>query len=163
MKTIIIYYSASGHTDMVAKTISKKLDTDIIRIKDLKNRTGIKNRLISSIDAFREIKTKIQPLRVDIEDYDMVYFGTPTWAGNPSPAILTIIDRCDLRTKDVVLFATMSNKGGSSAIKRMREKVEARGARVVEEFTLKTKDKTPTQLQKDSEAIAELLDLNIYK
>lgn len=158
MKSIIIYYSASGHTDIVAKTISEELNADIVKIKDLKERKGIKNKLIASLDAFREIKTKIQPIRVDITDYDRVFFGTPTWAGNPSPAILTIIDRCDLRGKDVILFATMNNNGGASAIKRMKEKVEARGARVIKEFTLKLKNKTTNSLIQDSKSIVKIIN-----
>lgn len=162
MKTMIIYYSYGGSTETVAETLSNELDADIVEIKDLKDRSGFKNRLMSSIDAFRETKTKINPMRVDLTDYDIVYFGTPTWASNPAPAIITIIDRCDLRAKDVVLFATMSTGGGASAIKRMEEKVKARGARVIETFTLKTKDKSEEAIIKDSEVLIELLDLNMY-
>ena len=158
MKTIIIYYSTTGKTDIVAKTLSEELDADIIKIKDLKNRTGIKNRLVASLDAFREIKTKIQPIRVDLTDYDRVIFGTPTWAGNPTPAILTIVDRCDLRGKKVILFTTMDNSGGISVIKRLKEKVEARGAHVVYEFTLKTKNKSPNELKNNSNSIIELIN-----
>lgn len=74
-----------------------------------------------------------------------------------------MIDRCDLFGKDVVLFATMSNSGGDSAIEKMEKKVKARGARVIEQFTIKTKDKSLSQLEKDSESIAQVLDLDIYK
>lgn len=162
MKTIIIYYSDSGTTRIVANTLSRKLKTDIIEIKDKKERKGFKNTLTSSFDAYREIKTDIEPLRVNLEEYDTVYFGTPTWAGHPTPAIITIIDRCDLRGKDVILFATMSKSGGESTIRRMDEKITARGGRVIESFTLKTKNKTELKIESDSEIIAELLDLNLY-
>lgn len=162
MRTLIIYASQSGKTEVVAKTLSNKLNTDIIKINDLKNRTGYKNRVIATLDAFREVKTDIQPMRVDVSDYDLIYFGTPTWASKPSPAIITIIDRCDLRGKDVILFATMSNSGGAATIERMEEKVKARGARVIETFTLKTKGKNKEQLIQDSETVVEILDLNMY-
>ncbi len=36
MKTIIIYFSESGNTRIVAKTLSESLNTDLIEIKDLK-------------------------------------------------------------------------------------------------------------------------------
>ncbi|MBZ9571474.1 NAD(P)H-dependent oxidoreductase [Methanobrevibacter sp. TMH8] len=162
MKTVIIYFSESGKTKAVAKTLSKNLDTDLIEVRDLKNRNGFVGKVFSSIDAFRESKTNTVPSRVDLQNYGLIYFGTPTWAGNATPAIITIIDKCDLRGKDIVLFATMNSSGGRSAINRMKEKVESRGARVVETFTIKTKDKSVEKVGEDSENIAKLLDLSLY-
>ena len=40
MKTLIIYYSDSGSTKIMARTLSMNLKADIIGIKDLKNRKG---------------------------------------------------------------------------------------------------------------------------
>ena len=162
MRRIIIYYSQGGTTDLVAKTLAKNLRADLVRIHDLKNREGFKNRLFASINAFRETKTDIIPAKVDLRNYDTIYFGTPTWAGNPTPAILTIIDRCDLRAKDVILFATMDANRGESNVERLEEKVKLRGARVIERFTIATKDKSPEKLISDTEAIIEMKDLKMY-
>ena len=162
MKAIIIYYSEGGNTKQVAETLSSQLNADLAEIKDMKPRNGFQGKILSSIDAFRENKTEINPKKVELEDYKVVYFGTPTWASNAAPAIITVIDKCDLRGKDVVLFTTMNVSGGISTIDRMKEKVESRGARVVESFTIKTKNKSLSQIKKDSENVAELLDLNLY-
>lgn len=162
MAKLIIYYSHGGTTDLVARTIAKNIHADLIRIHDLKNREGIKNRLFSTINAFRETKTDIVPANIDLKGYDTIYFGTPTWSGNPTPAILTIIDRCDLRAKDVVLFATMDNNRGDSNIERLERKVKLRGARVIESFTITTKNKSPEKLVSDTEAIIEMKDLKMY-
>jgi len=163
MATVIIYYSLGGKTDLVAKTLAKHLNGDLVRIHDMKDRNGVKNKFFSSINAFRETKTTIVPANVDISEYDTIYFGTPTWVGNPTPAILTIIDRCNLRGKDAVLFATMDSNRGDSNISRLEEKVRMRGARVIESFTLATKGKSPEQLIKDTEAVIEMKDLKMYK
>ena len=162
MATIIIYYSQGGTTDIVAKTLAKHLRASTVRIHDLKNREGFKNKLFASINAFREVKTDIVPAKVDISQYDTVIFGTPTWAGNPTPAILTIIDRCHLTGKDVILFATMDSGRGDTNIARLEEKVKMRGARVIETFTIATKDKSPEKLVTDTEAIIEMKDLKMY-
>jgi flavodoxin len=162
MAKIIIYYSQGGTTDLIAKTLASNLNADLVRIHDLKNREGFTNRLFSSINAFRETKTDIVPAKVDLRGYDTIYFGTPTWSGNPTPAILTIIDRCDLRAKDVILFATMDSNRGESNIERLERKVKLRGARVIESFTMTTKDKSPEQLVNDTEAIIEMKDLKMY-
>ena len=162
MATLIIYYSQGGTTELVAKTLARNLRADMVRIHDLKNREGFKNRLFASINAFRENKTDIVPARVDLTNYDTVIFGTPTWAGNPTPAILTIIDRCNLTGKDVMLFATMDNNRGDTNIERLEEKVKMRGARVIESFTIATKGNSPEKLVTDTEAIIEMKDLKMY-
>ena len=162
MKKLIIFYSQGGTTELVARTLAKKLRADQLKIHDLKNREGFKNKLLSSINAYRETKTDIVPASVDLTPYDTIYFGTPTWSGNPTPAILTIIDRCNLRGKDVILFATMDANRGESNIKRLEEKVKMRGARVIESFTISTKGKSPEKLVTDTEAIIEMKDLRMY-
>ena len=161
MATLVIYYSQTGTTELVAHTLAKNLRTSVLEVKDLKNRNGLKNKLLASISAFRESKTKISPARVDLTDYDTIVFGTPTWLGNPTPAILTIIDRCNLTGKDVILFATMDSNADSN-IERLEEKVKMRGARVIESFTISTKNKSAEKLISDTEAIIEMKDLKMY-
>ena len=163
MATLIMYYSQGGTTDLIAKTLAKHLDASLVRIHDLKNRDGFKNRFIASISAFRESKTDIIPAKVDLTNYDTIYIGSPTWAGNPTPAIITIIDRCNFTGKDVVLFATMDTTHGDSNIERLEEKVKMRGARVIESFTLEKKGKSPEKIVTDTEAIIEMKDLKMYK
>ena len=99
---------------------------------------------------------------MDLTEYDSIYIGTPTWAGKQTPAIITLIDRCNLRGKDLYLFATMTGRGGQATVDRMAEKVKARGARVIETFTLNTKDKDIETLINDTEVIIDILDLKMY-
>ena len=162
MATLIIYYSQGGTTETVAKTLARNLRANTVRIHDLKNRDGFKNKIFASINAFRESKTDIVPAKVDVTEYDTIIFGTPTWAGNPTPAILTIIDRCNLTGKDVMLFATMDSSRGDTNIERLEEKVKMRGGRVIETFTIATKGKTRDKLIEDTEAIIDAKVLKMY-
>lgn len=162
MATLIIYYSQGGTTETVAKTLARNLRAETVRIHDLKNREGFKNKIFASINAFRETKTDIVPAKVDLTEYDTIIFGTPTWAGNPTPAILTIIDRCNLTGKDVMLFATMDNSGGDANIERLEEKIKMRGGRVIEAFTIATKGKGREKLISDTEAIIDAKVLKMY-
>jgi len=162
MKTLIIYYSEREKTQIVSRTLSMHLKADIIKIEDLKDRKGFANRLLSSIHAIRESKTKIYPEKVDLSDYDLIYIGTPTWSSNPTPAILTLIDNCDWMGKDVIAFTTMDKSGGKSTLNRMEEKLRMRGARVIETFSIKTKDKSSEKLINDTESMINILDLKMY-
>lgn len=162
MKTVILYYSRTRKTAHVAKTLAEEIQADATEVMDIKDRMGVINYISSSLDAIRENKTEIKPDTFDLNDYGLVYIGTPTWASRPTPAIVTMIDKCDLKGKDVILFSTMGSSGGSKAIERMREKVEARGGRMVNSFTVKTGGKEIEDINKETKKILEEMDLKIY-
>ena len=162
MKTVILYYSRTRKTANVAKTLAEEINADSNEVLDLKDRMGVVNYLASSVDALRENKTLIKPEKFDLQDYGLVYIGTPTWAGKPAPAIITMIDKCNLKGKDVILFSTMGSSGGKKAIERMREKIEARGGRMVNSFTIKTSGKEFDVINEETKKILEEMDLKIY-
>lgn len=162
MKTIVLYYSRSRKTATVAETLANELSADIQEIKDIKERSGFLNYFNASVDAVRENKTRITPENLDLDNYGLIYLGSPTWAGKPAPAIITLIDQCDFKGKDVILFATMGNQGGKGVIKRMKEKIEARGARTVNSFVLKTSNQELIEIKENTRKKIEELDLKIY-
>ena len=159
MKTIVLYYSRTRKTAKVAKTLTEEIGADSIEIIDLKDRMGAIKYFTSAIDALRENKTNIKPDEIDLTGYDLVYIGTPTWGGKPAPAIVTMIDKCDLKDKNVILFSTMGNSGGENAINRMKEKIEARGGRTVNSFTIKTSKIELDNLGTETKGILEEMDL----
>jgi len=162
MKTVILYYSRTRKTANVAKTVANEINAEAIEIIDLKDRMGVINYLSSSLDALRENKTNIKPDTFDLSDYGLIYIGSPTWAAKPAPAIITMIDKCDFKGKDVILFSTMGSSGGLKVIDRMREKIEARGGRMVNSFTVKTSGKKIEEIDKETEKILDEKDLKIY-
>jgi len=163
MKTVILYYSRTQKTAETAKTLSNELKSDIIEIKDLKPRKGILNYINASIDAFRENKTEISPSSIDLTLYDRVCIGTPVWAGKPSPAIISLIDKCNFQGKDVILFATLGGSGGKKTIKRMKEKIELRGGRIVTSFLIETAGRQMYEISNEVKKIVEKMDLKIYE
>lgn len=164
MKTIVLYYSRSQKTKAVAETLASELKIDIVEIKDYKSREGVLNYAKASIDALRENKTNIyfeDIEELDLSIYDLIYLGSPTWAGNPAPAIITFIDQMDLRGKDVIPFITMTSYS-TSALKRMEEKLLARGARPVFFFGIQTGGKKLDEIQEKTRELIKESDLNIY-
>ncbi|MDR3222766.1 MAG: flavodoxin domain-containing protein [Methanobrevibacter sp.] len=159
MKNLIIYYSKSGNTEIVAKTLSSQLSGDLIKITDYKERNNFKSKITSVIDAFRESKTKILPEKLDLTDYDLIYVGTPVWVANPVPAVITAIDTYNFKGKKIILFATMKTVGGNKAIQRMEEKFQARGGRVIKSFTIKTQQKNTSQITGDTLSVINTLNL----
>ncbi|MBC7100118.1 flavodoxin [Methanothermobacter tenebrarum] len=161
-KVLIIYYSKTKKTETVAKTLANELSAETIEIKDLKDRYGLLSNIGSIIDAIRENKTRIEPETIDLSGYDLLYIGSPTWAGKPAPAIITLIDNLNLKGKDVILFATMARQGGSNVIDRMAEKIKARGGRIINSFTIKTGGKQFQDIKEDALKVIAEKDLKIY-
>ena len=57
MKTIILFYSRTRKTSVVAKTLAHEINADCMEVIDLKDRMGPVNYLKSTFDAIRENKT----------------------------------------------------------------------------------------------------------
>jgi flavodoxin len=163
MKTIVIYYSRTKKTAEAAKTLAEELGADIIEVQDLKARKGALNYINASIEAVREIKTKINPKTIDLSQYGLVYIGTPVWASKPSPAIISLIDKCNFHGKDVILFATLGGSGGGKTIERMKEKIEVRGGRMVTSFLIKTGSKEMYEIANEVKKTVKEMDLKIYE
>ena len=73
------------------------------------------------------------------------------------------IDNCNWKGKDVILFTTMSKpESGEETLERLEEKIYLRGGRVVESFSLVTKDKSPEDIINDTEGLIKTLVLKMY-
>jgi len=132
MKKLVVYYSWTGKTKLVATSISKILNADLGKIEEVKERKR------GGYSAMRGRCSQIKPFKFDLAMYDLIFLGTPVWALRPTPAINAFISRADLTDKKVVLFVTMGGLGGRKVVKIMKEKIKARGGKVVTSFIVKT-------------------------
>jgi flavodoxin len=111
MNNIVLFYSRSGNTKLVATKIAEILNCEIEEIIDYKNRSGILGWILSGRDAFRKKLTEIKPVTKNLILYDNIIIGTPVWAGNISPAVRTFVKNyCD-KFKSVSFFCTMGGSG----------------------------------------------------
>lgn len=110
-KSIVVYYSASGNTKIVAEKIQKATGADIQEIKPVSAYTESYNELLN--EAKREIqkgvKRPIYPL--DLSSYDVIYIGSPVWWGTVAPPLMTLIDENNLAGKIIAPFVTHGGGG----------------------------------------------------
>jgi flavodoxin len=116
MKTLIVYYSRTGHTRMVAENIADKMDGDIEEIIDTQNRNGIIGYLKSGYQASRKKTTQIQETNHDPSAYDLVIIGTPVWAGKMAVPIRAYLDLNKNKIKDLAIFSTYGGSGFEKTI-----------------------------------------------
>ncbi len=140
MKNLVVYYSRTNNTKLVAETIRDEIGADLLEIKDKKNRSGPIGYVIGAVDAFREKHTSIEYEEVNLKDYDTVYIGTPVWAAKPAPAILEFIRENDFGGVKVVTFATMGSSGDETTINFMNHRIISGGGKVKKSFSIAVKN-----------------------
>ena len=111
MKTLVIYYTRTGNAKFTAETIAAELGADIEEVIDLKNRQGRLAFLSAGRDAMGGKETEIAKTKRTTTDYDLIIIAQPVWAGSPTPAIRTYLNKNDLSGKKVALFFSDSNLG----------------------------------------------------
>jgi len=101
----------TGNSKFAAETVAAELGADIEEVIDLKNRQGKLAFLPAGRDAMRGKETEIAQTKRTPTDYDLIVIGQPVWAGSPTPAIRTYLNKNDLSGKKVALFFSDSSLG----------------------------------------------------
>jgi len=121
LKALIVYYSRTGTTALLARLISDEVDGDLMEIGDKKNREGLTGVARSIWGAFIERKPKITEIERDISEYDIVFIGTPLWAGNIAGPIRTFIIKYREELGRVAFFNTFGASKSQQIFDNMRE------------------------------------------
>ena len=108
MKTLILYYSLSGHTKRIAKRIQRRIGGEIAEIRTVKTYPEDFNDLVDEgqEETERGVLPELQPLGTELSSYDRIIIGTPVWWYTIAPAINSFLHNNDFTGKTVALFAT---------------------------------------------------------
>lgn len=129
MRILVIYYSKAGHTKSVAERIARATNADVEEIVEAGKRGG---NVRSALDAIFKRKPALKPFGRSLDDYDLVFIGTPIWRMNAVPAIQAFLPTQEWSSRQVALFCTMGGMGDKRAFATMRRLVM--GARVIGEL-----------------------------
>ncbi|WP_230742712.1 flavodoxin family protein [Methanooceanicella nereidis] len=116
MKTLIVYYSRTGKTRMVAHKLSSMLGCDIEEITDKEDRSGPIGFLRSGRQARDKELIDINDLSKDPASYDMIIIGTPVWAWTMASPVRSFIHKYRDRFNKVAIFCTCGSVGADSAM-----------------------------------------------
>ena len=118
-KTLVVYYSASGNTERVAKEIAEAADADLFEIvpeeeytsddlnwRDSDSRVSREHEDESLRDV--ALTTTEVP---DWDSYDTVFIGYPIWWGIAAWPVDGFVKANDFTGKTVIPFATSSSSG----------------------------------------------------
>ncbi len=118
-KTLVVYYSASGNTERVAKDIAEAAGTDLFEIvptevytSDDLDWTNSDSRVSREHDdeSLRDVPLTTTEVP-DWDSYDTVFIGYPIWWGIAAWPVDTFVKNNDFTGKTVIPFATSSSSG----------------------------------------------------
>lgn len=126
---LVVYFSATGNTESVARTLAQLQSAELYAIVptepyteedlDYNNESSRANIEQNDENARPQISGTIE----NIEDYDVIYVGFPIWWGTLLRILCTFFDTYDLSGKTIAPFCTSGSSGIDEAV-RMIETLE---------------------------------------
>jgi len=131
MKTLVLYYSYTGHTKKFAEGLAAKESADISEIKAVKRPGRLKAYTAGCFAALGGRSWSIQPIDMDITAYNRLILLSPVWAGNPPPFVNAVFTR--IPEGSAVIVKMVSASGESNCKNKIEAKIKAKGC-ILESF-----------------------------
>lgn len=125
-KKLIAYFSASGVTAGLAKTLAEAADADLYEIKPKAPYTDAdldwRNKQSRSTVEMNDPASRppIANTGVNVADYDVIFVGFPIWWYVAPTIINTFLESYDFSGKTIVPFATSGSSGMGQTLKKLR-------------------------------------------
>ena len=135
MKSLVTFYSFSGHTDKVARIFKETLkNRGEVDVQRLRPSDEARNFFSQAKAAFTGRRARLgADVKYDVSSYDIVLIGSPVWAFRPTPAINTFLDKVTGLggKKTVVLLTSGSGAGVGKCFENIRKTLEEKGVSAV--------------------------------
>lgn len=125
-KVLVVYYSLTGNTKLIAEAIANSINSDILELKPVKelNAEGGSKYFWGGFQATMKKKPKLREFDINPLDYDLIILGTPVWAWTYSPPIRSFLSKYDLSEKNIALW-TCSQGDGVKAMNKFKEALKS--------------------------------------
>ncbi|MBO4447419.1 MAG: hypothetical protein J5764_04775 [Bacteroidales bacterium] len=122
---LIVYYSQTGNTEILAKLFAEKLNADIFR---LECETPYPDSFEETIEESRKeieegLGRTLVNAQASLDAYRTIYIGYPVWFGTIPPPLTAFIAENDLQGRNIVLFCTYGSGGVKSSTKSFKTAV----------------------------------------
>ena len=87
MNTLVVYYSYTGGTKVLAVDFAEKESAETLEILDIKKTGKVKAYTAGCFASIKGKSWEIQPISTDLSGYDRFVLFAPIWAGNVPPAV----------------------------------------------------------------------------
>ncbi|MFW6118393.1 MAG: flavodoxin family protein [Chloroflexota bacterium] len=139
MKPLVVYYSLTGKTKLVAEVIAEALNATLVEIKETKPRKiGPSLYAIGGLEATMNKGSKINPIDVDLKQHETIFIGSPIWNSRPAPAINSFIYQTNFEGRSIIPFFTMYGDNSEKSLANITAKIEKSQGRVAGSFAIKS-------------------------
>ena len=110
---IIVYYSRTLNTHILAKYLQSLVGGDLARIQTTQNYPANYQRLVelSAQQSADGIFPPLQPYALDLQSYDNIFIATPLWNGDICPPIKSLLRGANLGDRAISLIITSAGFG----------------------------------------------------
>ncbi len=113
-KTLIVYFSLTGHTKDIAQQIQSLTNGTLYEIKPKEEiKTGPSLYLTSKKQISSGNYPEIIKDFPNAEEYDTIFVGSPIWWYTAAPVVLEFLKEFDFQNKNVVPFSTQGSNYGT--------------------------------------------------
>jgi flavodoxin len=160
MKSLVAFYSLTDKTRLVAQAIAESLKATLVEIKEVRPRkTRFLTYLTGGFAAIRNQGTDINPLNLDLRQYETIFIGSPIWASRPTPAVNSLIYTNNFEGQSIVPFFTMGGNNSDKALANITAKIERSRGRVTGSFAISSHGLTDEEIIASAkEAIKDYTD-----
>ena len=121
---LIVYYSRTGRTRLVAERLAALLEADVAEITERKARAGVLGYLGAGKDTVMKRDAELVSCP-GVGGHKVVVLGMPVWGFGPPAAMRAWLKRTDLSGCKVCGFATMDGSGAERTLAKVAEIIGA--------------------------------------
>lgn len=136
-KSLIIYYSRKGqnysngniidlnigNTEVISNYIKEATGADTFKVETVKDYPidYMETTEVAQKEQQENARPELKETLDNINDYDIIYIGTPNWWGTLPMAMFTQLEQLDFSGKTIKPFVTHEGSGLGSVIKDLKK------------------------------------------
>ncbi len=125
---LVLYYSLSGNTEIMAKAIASLYQADLIEIEAEEYSNDIIGSIRASGDAWTEERNStIDPGIIDLSRYRFIFLGSPIWWYRPAVPLWTFVVKNNFQSQNTILFNTFNSRFKDKYIDEFSDLVKSKG------------------------------------
>ena len=137
MKAIVIYFSRAdenyfggslkyidkGNTEIVAEKIKEITNADLFKVERKKDYAKEYMKCIeeAKIEQQNNERPELKSYLDDINNYDVIFIGSPIYWGTMPQAMFTALDRLDFNGKIIMPFTTHEGSGLANVVRDIKK------------------------------------------
>ena len=138
MKSLVVYYSWTGNTELTAKVLAAETGAELRFLREVKKRRKASGFLGAAFGALTGSKSELKDPDYNTDSYDILFIGTPVWAMHSTPALNTWIANAVFENRKVYLFITNASGREHRVIDSLAKRIRKKGGTVLGSFAIRS-------------------------